>query len=343
MGFFDKLTGANKGPSTGKYPKETPFALDYEHLKDLLPGAMSTISQVRHKQSKRLFCIKKIRPATEAAKKKLERELEVSFQMQHENIGRTIAWQKNGAETWILMEWIEGPSLRSFTRDWYMGKAAKPPLLSGRDFMTVFVHAARALQYVHGKGYLHLDVKPENFLAVGLRSIAEASTSRSKDTQVFKKEVLQQAGAIYVKLIDFGVSVRLDEPKTGLGGSPLYVSPEVVGAQTQLQVGPAADIWSLGATMYEVSCGRPPFLPGWFEQKSVHWQALWGEYDRQDPTVKKAYDQDMLKKRLSTPVDMERVPYSDAIKAIVKKCLEIPPARRYTSSAQLVTELEKFL
>ncbi|MEK7467583.1 MAG: serine/threonine-protein kinase [Planctomycetota bacterium] len=342
MGFFDKLTGGKTG-STAKYPKETPFAMDYEHVKDLLPGAMSTVSQVRHRQSKRLFCIKKVRPGTDAQKKKLERELEISFQMQHENIARTIAWQKSGAETWILMEWIEGPSLRAFMRDWYMTKGAKPPLLSGRDFMTVFLHAARALQYVHGKGFLHLDVKPENFLASGLRSIAETNVSRSKDTQIFKKEVLQQAGAILAKLIDFGVAMRIDEPKVGLGGSPLYVAPEVVGAQTQAQVGPAADLWSLGATMYEVACGRPPFLPGWFELRKEHWQASWGEYDRQDPTVKKAYDQEMLKKRLGTLVDMTRVPYSDAIKAIVKKCVEIPPTRRYTSAAQLVSELEQFV
>jgi doublecortin-like kinase 3 len=340
MGFFDKFTS---GPGTAKYPKETPFASEYEHVKDLLPGAMSTIAQVRHRQSKRLFCIKKVRPATDSAKKKLERELEVSFQMQHENIARTIAWQKNGPETWILLEWIEGPSLRAFMRDWYMVKAAKPPLLSGRDFMTVFVHAARALQYVHGKGFLHLDVKPENFLASGLRPIAEVATARSKDTQIFKREVLQQAGAILVKLIDFGVAIRMDEPKTGLGGSPLYVAPEVVGNGTQSQVGPASDIWSLGATMYEIGCGRPPFLPAWFDQKSQHWQAQWGEYDRQDAAVKKAYDMELLKKRLGTPVDMARVTYSDAIKGIVKKCLEIPPSRRYTSSAQLVSELEKFL
>lgn len=340
MGFFDKLTG---GGGTAKYPKETPFAMEYEHVKDLLPGAMSTIAQVRHRQSRRLFCIKKVRPATDQARKKLERELEVSFQMQHENIGRTIAWQKNGAETWILMEWIEGPSLRSFMRDWYMTKGAKPPLVSGRDFMTVFVQAARALQYVHGKGWLHLDVKPENFLASGLRCIAEVATARSKDTQVFKREVLQQAQAISVKLIDFGVAVRIDEPKTGLGGSPLYVAPEVVGAGTQQQVGPGSDLWSLGATMYEFACGRPPFLPAWFDQKTQHWQALWGEYDRQDASVKRAYDQDLLKKRLSTPVDMARVPYSDAIKALLKRCVEIPPARRFTSSAQLVSELEKFV
>ncbi|MCE9582614.1 MAG: serine/threonine protein kinase [Planctomycetes bacterium] len=343
MGFFDRLTGAAKG-GTSKIPKETSFAMDYEHVKDLLPGAMSTIAQVRHKQSKRLFCIKKVRPATEQARKKLERELEVSFDLVHENIGRTIAWQRSGAETWILMEWIEGPSFRSFMRDWYMTKEAKPPLLSGRDFATVFAQAARALQYVHGKGFLHLDVKPENFLASGLRSIAEVSSSRSKDTQIFKKEVLQQAGAILVKLIDFGISIRLDEPKVNLGGSPLYVAPEIVGGvQSQALVGPCSDIWSLGAMMYEIACGRPPYLPAWFEGKTKHWQALWGEYDSQDPTVKKAYDQELLKKRRDVPADMARLPYSDSIKAIVKKCLEIAPGRRFTSCAALVSELEKFL
>lgn len=340
MGFFDKFTGSG---NTGKIPKETPFALDYEHVKDVMPGAMSTIAQVRHRQSKRLFCLKKVRPSTDQARRKLERELEVSFQMQHENIVRTLAWQKSGAESWILMEWVEGSTLRAFMRDWYMTKGAKPPLLSGRDFMTVFVHAARALQYVHGKGFLHLDVKPENFIANGLRSIAETTTSRSQDTQIFKKEVLQQAGAILVKLLDFGVAMRIDEPKVGLGGSPLYVAPEVTNPQTQAQVGPAADLWSLGATMYELACGRPPYLPAWFEGKSAHWQSLWGEYDNQDPTVKRAYDQELLKKRTGGAVDMTKVPYSDAIKAIMKKCVEIPPTRRYTSSAQLVSELEKFL
>ena len=81
----------------------------------------------------------------------------------------------------------------------------------------------------------------------------------------------------------------------------------------------------------------------WFEGKTAHWQKLWGEYERQDPTVRRAYDQELLKKRTESPVDMARVPYSEQIKAILKKCLEIPPSRRWTSTAALVTEIEKFL
>jgi len=341
MGFFDRFTGASK---SANLPKETSFYREYEHVADLLPGAMSTISKVRHVQSKRLHCIKKIRPTTDQGRKALLREIEISFQMQHENIVRYIAWEKRGDETWVLMEWIEGTSLRNFLRDQILTKGAKPPFLTGRDFMTVYVQAARALQYVHGKGFLHLDVKPENFLVSGLKSVAESTTSRSKDTQVFKREVLEQAGGISLKLIDFGISMKMDEPKQNVGGSFLYVAPEVVGgAASQAQVGPSADLWSLGATMYELACGRPPYLPAWFDGRPQHWQALWGEYERQDASLKKAFDQEMLKKRLSLPADMTRLKYSDAIVGIVKKCLELPFSRRYTSAAALVSELEKFL
>ncbi|NUN48962.1 MAG: protein kinase [Candidatus Brocadiae bacterium] len=344
MGFFDRITDGFKKSPPSALPKETPFIQEYEHVKDLLPGAMSTISQVRHRVSKRLFCVKKVKPQNEAQRKSLERELEVSFLMQHENIGKTLAWQRMQGETWVLMEWIEGSSLRMFMRDQFVTRGAKAPLLTGRDFMTVYLKAARALQFVHGKNWLHLDVKPENFLVNGLRPVAETKTDRAKDTQIFRKEVLEQAGGITVKLIDFGISVRIDEPKVGLGGSPLYVSPEVVGgAQTQSQVGPAADIWSLGATMYELASGRPPYLPQWFDNRKEHWQAIWGEYERQDPGIKRTYDQDMVKKRLSTPADMARVVYSDAIKMIIRKSLELPFNRRYTSAAALVSELEKFV
>ncbi|MBI2923011.1 MAG: serine/threonine protein kinase [Planctomycetes bacterium] len=345
MGFFDKfLGGGGSSGSTGKLPKETPFFREYEHVQDMLAGAMSSIAKVRHFTSKRLHVIKKVNPQTPEAKRKLQRELEVSFQMQHENVIRFIAWEKRGNETWILMEYVDGPSLRGFLRDQLVLRQAKPPLLSGRDFITVYCQCARALQYVHGKGYLHLDVKPENFLVTGLKSVGETKVDRSKDTQVFKREVLEQAGGISVKLIDFGISMRIDEPKVGVGGSILYVAPEVVGGvQTQSQVGPASDLWSLGATMYEVATGRPPYLPAWFEGKPQHWQTLWNEYEKQDASVKKAYDGDMLKKRISTPVDVSKAPYSDAIRGVLKKCLELPMTRRFTSSAALVSELEKFL
>ena len=207
--------------------------------------------------------------------------------MQHENIAGTIAWQKNGPKRGS--SWNGSRDLRAFMRDWYMVKAAKPPL-SGCDFMTVFVMLYRALQYVHGKGFLHLDVKPENFLASGLRPIAEVSTARSKDTQIFKKEILQQAGRSWWKLVDFGVA----HSHGRAGGSPLYVAPEVVGNGTQSQVGPASDIWSLGATMYEIgAAARRSFRR--VDHKNPALAGALGEDDRQDAAVKKAYDMELLK------------------------------------------------
>jgi serine/threonine protein kinase len=339
VGLFD----AFKDNFAAKLPKEVPFSHEVTHVADMLSGAMSTIARVKHKSGK-IYCVKKVTPRNPQAKAKLQRELEISFQLQHENVVKVISWEKKGEAYWILMELIDGASLRAFLRDQFVHKKAKAPVVNGRDLVTVFVQCARALQYVHGKGFLHLDVKPENFLTPGLTAISETKIDRSKETGIWKKEVLQQSKGITVKLIDFGVSMKISEPKTNVGGSILYVAPEVVtGAQTQSQIGPGSDIWSLGATMYELATGRPPFLPGWFDARPQHWQALWGEYDQQDASLKRAYESDMLKKRLSTPPDMAKVAFSDAIRGIIRKCLEVPMSKRYLSSAALVSELEKFL
>ncbi len=323
MGLFDKLKGMISSSSTGA--KETPFLDDCEDMKELAGGSMSKIYRAHHKPTKTIRIVKRVTPSTPEAVKKLQTELEICLALEHPNMVRYLAYEKRDKSYCILMELIEGSSLRDFLLDQVTVRGAKAPFVPYHFFTEVFHQAAKALAYLHEKQCLHMDIKPENVMIVGLKS----------GQPLPKKPV--------VKIVDFGVAVKLGAPDVPVGGSVFYIAPEVVQGGGSAALHPRVDLYALGATMYEVATGEPPFLPEFFRKKDKNWMHYRGEYDRLSREVRSAYEKELLKNRLEKVVDLAKVKYPDDMKAILEKCLELSFQRRYAMDYMLVRDIDAIL
>ena len=156
---------------------------------------------------------------------------------------------------------------------------------------------AEAIQYAHEKGIVHRDLKPHNVLV-------DASDQP--------------------RVTDFGLAKELesDSQLTGTGvvlGTPAYMAPEQAAAQHD-QVGPASDIWSLGAILYEALTGRPPF------QGNTTLDTLLQVLEA-DPPPPRSLDSGI-------PRNLE---------IICLKCLSKKPAARYATAAELAQDLHNYL
>jgi eukaryotic-like serine/threonine-protein kinase len=204
---------------------------------------------------------------------------------------------------YIAAEYYPGESLHAYLR-------SQPTAISPRSAAVLCRELAAAVQYAHDHGVLHRDLKPSNVLLAK----RHASTTPSRDAN-FPFEP---------KLTDFGLARLLehdaDQTRTGaLVGTPAYMAPEQAEGRVH-DIGPCTDVYGLGAVLYEMLTGRPPF---------------------QGMT-----DVDTLRRVLSgdpvRPRQLRReVPHE--LEAICLRALEKNPRRRYSSAQALGADLNNFL
>ncbi len=173
--------------------------------------------------------------------------------------------------------------------------------------MRLVADIADAVQHAHDRGILHRDLKPSNILLQPVGDSVEAAAQTSRIT-------------------DFGLARIIEETETGEEtrsgvalGSPPYISPEQAAGKRR-DVGPAADVYSLGATLYEIVSGRPPF-------QGESYLEILGQVLANEPVPLRIL-------RPGLPRDLE---------TICLTCLEKDPARRYPSAAMLRDDLERYL
>jgi hypothetical protein len=252
---------------------------------------MGVVYKARQKGLNRLVALKMILPGPLSGADELQRfrtEAEATARLKHPNI---VAIHEVGAvcgQHFYSMEYIEGLSLSKHL--------ANGPV-AGRAAARYLQTIARAIHHAHCQGVLHRDLKPSNILL------------DSKDGP---------------HVTDFGLAKRLgvDSGQTRTGavmGTPSYMAPEQAAGRTK-ELGPACDVYGLGAVLYELLTGRPPF-----------------HSDTPLDTLKHVLEREPAPPRLLNPkVDRD-------LETICLKCLEKDPYHRYSSAAALAEDLGRYL
>jgi serine/threonine protein kinase len=277
-------------PITAPEEVERAFG-DYVLISEIARGGMGVVYRARQKGLNRIVALKMILAGRLANADDLQRfltEAESAARLQHPNI---VAVHEVGCidgQYFFSMEYINGPSL---TRKLATGPL--PGRLAARYVRTI----ARAVHYAHKQGILHRDLKPSNIL-------------------------LDAEDEPHVT--DFGLAKKLggDSRHTRTGavmGTPSYMAPEQAAGKVN-EVGPACDIYGVGAVLYELLVARPPF-----------------QSETALDTLKHVLDRDPVPPRLLNPkVDRD-------LETICLKCLEKEPRHRYASAEALAADLDRYL
>lgn len=269
---------------------------DYELLEEIARGGMGVVYRARQISLNRTVAIKMIlggHLANVAEMKRFRAEAETAAQLQHPNIVAIHEVGEHAGQPFFSMDLIEGRNLAQLARD--------EPLPS-RKAATYLKTIAEAVQYAHSHDVLHRDLKPSNIL------IDDADQPRITDFGL-AKHLASQLSTADPQLTQTGQVL----------GSPSFIPPEQAAGHKEA-IGPASDVYSLGAILYHCLTARPPFVA-----------------DTMTQTLRMVAEQDPVSPRLlnaSVPRDLE---------TICLKCLEKDPRRRYATAQELADELGRFL
>src|SRR5881392_1034285 len=264
---------------------------DYELLEEIGRGAQGVVFRARQKSLNRTVALKVIslgQWASKAHLKRFRREAEAAASLDHPSIVPIYEVGERDGSCYFSMKFVEGGQLDEVVRQTPM---------SIRQAVELIAKVARTVHYAHEHGILHRDIKPGNIL-------------------------LDAKGEPH--LTDFGLA-RLVESESSVTqtldvlGTPSYMAPEqAVG--NNAAVSSATDVYGLGAVLYQLLTGHPPFAGG-------------TTYE----TIKLLEDTEPRPPRLLNPkVDRD-------LSTICLKCLEKDPKRRYSSALALAEDLNRWL
>jgi tetratricopeptide (TPR) repeat protein len=284
-------TADELGDSVIARPTEFPEIAEYDLLQLLGEGGMGVVYRARHRGLNRLVALKMLRGGSQARRDFFARfrlEAESVARLRHPNVIQIYDINEAGGLPYVALELLDGGSL-----DDRLGGNPQP----GRLAAEIAITLAGAVQVAHEAGIIHRDLKPANVL--------------------FTSDGV-------LKVTDFGLAKRVDSDdghtqSGAIMGSPSYMAPEQARGQSR-DVGPAADIYALGAVLYEMLTGRPPFK---------------GATPLE--TVRQVVDDDPVAPSRLVP----RVPRD--LETICLKCLHKDPARRYGSARALADDLKRYL
>jgi CRP-like cAMP-binding protein len=243
------VVGAHAFASVVKKAKEASGELmqinDYVFSKQLGQGSFGKVMLATHEQTQKQFAVKVVRRKTQKSLNKfevnggeeLQREIAAMTRLVHPHIVQLVEVIDDPTfeSVYMVQELMEGGELMDLLYPDPDDRVIATPLDANvaRGYVRQMI---TAVHYMHTKGIVHRDLKPQNILL-------------TKDCKT-------------VKICDFGTACFLNDAKslTVPKGTPAFMAPEILSASTVAKSGPEADVWSLGATLYNLVCGRQPFV-----------------------------------------------------------------------------------
>ena len=278
-------------PADGFEPARIRYFGDYEIVRELARGGMGVVFQARQVSLNRTVALKMILAgelASETEVRRFHAEAEAAANLDHPGIVPVHEVGQYEGHHYFSMGFIEGESLSQ--------RLADGPLRP-QESATVLVHVAEAIDYAHRRGVIHRDIKPANIL-------------------------IDKSGQ--PRITDFGLAKKV-QGESGLTasgqimGTPSYMAPEQARGDHG-KVGLSADVYAVGATLYCMLTGRPPFQAA---------TAI-------ETVLMVISEEPVPPRRLnpSVPRDLE---------TIALKCLRKDPSRRYPTASALAEDLRRYL
>jgi eukaryotic-like serine/threonine-protein kinase len=292
-------------------PKKTPLNAQigrFDLLRELGRGGHGVVFLAVDPRLRRLVALKVPRPEvlmTPDLHRRFLREGRAASGLAHPNLVPIHEIGEDGPLCYIAAGYCEGPSLASWLKE-------RPSPLDWREAASLVVQLADATAHAHARGVLHRDIKPANVL------LAPADSGSPGATLLVGERVIPC-------LTDFGLARLIDDDaseRTHTGtmlGTPPYMAPEQAAGRVE-DIGPATDVYALGAVLYELLVGRPPFR---------------GANDLE--TIRLVTDAHLVAPsalRAHFPRDLE---------AICLKTLAASPSDRYQTAAEFAADLLRFL
>jgi WD40 repeat protein/serine/threonine protein kinase len=293
-------------------PAPLPKIVGYEILGELGVGGMGTVYRARDLRAKRLVALKVIRAdkldSLDVASRvawldRFRAEIETAAHLEHPHIVALYEVGAHEGRPYFTMRLVEGDSLAR--------RLAGSPGAVTRGLIALMVKVARAVHFAHQHGVLHRDLKPGNVLldAEDEPHLTDFGLAKRLDGG----QAAEPAGT--------AVDSAAEEAASGVAGTVGYMAPEQAAGRKGLTT--AVDVYALGAILYEVLTGRPPFLLGTPQDVSATL--------RQVMAVEPAPPRCL---RPAVPRDLE---------AVCLKCLRKEPRQRYGSAEDVARDLERFL
>jgi serine/threonine protein kinase len=213
----------------------------YEVIRYVGEGGMQEVYEAKDLLLSRIVALKL--PKNASAKKRFERSAVVSARVNHANVAKTLDYLEEGPRAYLIEEFIVGKDLSRVLKE---DLSRLDPLMAAR----VFHRLAKGVAASHHAGVVHRDLKPSNIMAVGGERLNEVKITDFGIAKMAEEEIAEAVE---------GGDESITASQTVIGALP-YMAPEMI--QSMRDALSPADIWSLGALLFELLAGKKPFGAG---------------------------------------------------------------------------------